>query len=134
VSGRIIAAVAAVAAAGALSVSIGVAAAATINSPTVFTKFKLETGSSGATFSGKIGSAKSGCKKNRKVKLVRKKSGNEKTLGSDKTSGKGKFKIKLSGGNLGKGKYFAKVKKSSFKKSGDKIVCGKAKSGSVSVS
>lgn len=68
------------------------------------------------------------------MKLVRKKSGNEKTLGSDKTSGKGKFKIKLSGGTLGKGKYFAKVKKSSFKKSGDKIVCGKAKSGSVSVS
>ncbi len=46
--------------------------------------------------------------KNRKIVLYRKKNGDKKKLGSDKTNDKGKFKIGV-GGNPKNGKYFAEA-------------------------
>ena len=73
--------------------------------PTFFTKFKFESGK----FSGKIDSSKGSCVKDRKITLYRKKNGDRKSIGSDKTNNKGKFSIGT-GGNPKDGKYFAQAK------------------------
>jgi hypothetical protein len=104
--------------------------------PTFFDKFKYEASSSGNDkFSGKIDSSKGNCVKGRKVVLYRRKSGDKKKLGSDKTNNKGKFSIGLGDGPPKNGKYFAEAKKSSFENGkGDKITCGGADSAKVTLS
>jgi hypothetical protein len=116
---RIMKLIAAVAAVALLAVVATTAWAATTKYPTVFTQFKLEGGSSGGKFEGKIDSTKSKCVNGRQVKLFRKHNGNKTKLGSDKTNGKGKFGIKISG-KLKNGSYYSKVSKKDFD-SGNKI-------------
>ena len=88
-----------------LVAGVGTASAGTGAAPTFFTKFALD----GSKFSGKITSSKSKCEKSRKIVLYRKKNGDKKKLGSDKTNDKGKFKIGV-GNNPKNGKYFAQAK------------------------
>lgn len=106
----------------------GVASAASVQAPTVVKKFKLSQDSSGRTFSGKIDSSKGKCKKSRKVKVIFKRN----VLASEKTDGQGKFKTQLPG-VLDPGTYFLKVRKSSYRRKGNKVSCGKAKSPTIKV-
>jgi hypothetical protein len=105
--------------------------AATTKYPTIFTEFKLQTSSSGGKFKGQIDSTKSKCISKRQVKLFRKHNGNKKKLGGDKTNGKGKFSIGISG-KLKNGSYYAKVSKKDFD-SGKKI-CEDVTSGKIKIS
>jgi hypothetical protein len=119
----------------AIALCAGIAAAATLQAPTDFTKYKLKASTdSGATFSGKIDSPESKCIGGRKVKAYRKHNGEKTGLGGDKTSGKGKFSIDIDESKLGDGKYFAKAKASSVEDGADLINCDKATSGSVKLS
>jgi hypothetical protein len=88
-------------------------------SPTFFTNFERESGK----FWGKIDSAKGKCVKGRKIILIRKRNGEKKSVGSDKTNDNGKFSIEDGGANAGS--YFAKADGT-----GD---CQAAKSVSVSI-
>jgi hypothetical protein len=88
----------------ALALGMGTATAGQTDYPTFFTKFKFSQGQ----FAGEIDSSKGKCVQNRKIVLYRKKNGDRKKLGSDKTNGKGKFKIGV-GGNPKNGKYFAEA-------------------------
>ena len=118
---------------GCIALSVGVASAATVEAPTVITKFKLSADSSARKYWGRVASTKSRCEKNRKVKVLRKMHGNEKVLASGRTDSQGKFRIERSGGKLRRGKYYAKVKQSSYTTNGDKIICNKGKSGTIKV-
>lgn len=118
---------------GCLALSVGIASAATVEAPTVITKFKLSADSDARKYSGRVASTKSRCEKNRKVKVVRKMHGNEKVLASGRTDSQGKFRIERSGGKLRRGKYYTKVKQSSYTKNGDKVICSKGKSGKIKV-
>jgi hypothetical protein len=125
----------AVIAVGAVALCVGVASAATVDYETAFKKFKFKTEASQTEFKGKLASTKGKCVKQRKVKLIRKHDGNKQTLGTDKTNGKGKWDISLSG--VAKvGKYYAQVKKKSLgtNGAGDKQVCLAEKSGKLNVS
>ena len=122
------------AASAVLALGAGVASAGTTKYPTEFTSFGLSLSTSGGTFSGKLGSPKKRCVKKRKVTLVRKKSGKSHKVGSDKTNEKGKFKIRLSVSELEDGTYLAKAPKKKYEKNGNKTVCLRAKSGTVTVS
>jgi hypothetical protein len=99
--------------------------------PTVFTEFKLKASSSGGKFKGQIDSTKSKCVNGRQVKLFRKHNGSKKKLGSDKTNGKGKFSIDVSG-KIKDGSYYSKVSKKDFD-SGKKI-CEDVTSGKIKIS
>jgi 5-hydroxyisourate hydrolase-like protein (transthyretin family) len=99
--------------------TVATAAWAATKYPTVFTEFKLKASSSGGKFKGQIDSTKGKCVNARQVKLFRKHDGNKKKLGSDKTNGKGKFSIDVSG-KLKDGSYYSKVSKKDFD-SGKKI-------------
>jgi hypothetical protein len=89
----------------ALALASGTAGAGgTTDYPTFFVKFKFAQGK----FTGEIDSSKGKCVQNRKIVLVRKKDGDKKKLGSDKTNDKGKFKIGV-GGSPKNGKYFAQA-------------------------
>jgi hypothetical protein len=93
------------AALAALAAASGPAAAGTGKAPTFFTQFNLD----GASFKGKIDSSKGKCFKDRKIILVRKRGGDKKRPGADKTNDKGKFKIRV-GDDPKNGKYFAQAK------------------------
>lgn len=103
--------------------------------PTSFKKFKFKGSSSASSeFKGKISSSKGKCVKKRKVKLFRQHSGNTNKVAGDKTNSNGKFEMKL-GNTVKNGKYYSKVKQSSYKKSnGDKVVCLDRTSGTVKIS
>jgi 5-hydroxyisourate hydrolase-like protein (transthyretin family) len=103
---------------------------------TFFVKFKFQAStSSGEKFSGKIDSNKGKCVEGRKVTVYRKKNGNKKKLGSDKTNDKGKFKVGVGDGPPKNGKYFAEVKESTFEADdGDRVTCRGETSGSVKIS
>ncbi|MGB2850760.1 MAG: hypothetical protein WBC01_03740 [Solirubrobacterales bacterium] len=118
---------------GCIALSVGIASAATVEAPTVITKFKLSADADARKYWGRVASTKSRCEKNRKVKVVRKMHGNEKVLASGRTDSQGKFRIERSGGKLSRGKYYTKVKQSSSTKNGDKIICKKGKSGTIKV-
>jgi hypothetical protein len=126
--------VAAVVAASLVALGAGVASAATVKYNTAFQQFKFKSDGSGGEFKGKLASRKEACIKQRKVKLIRKSSGNEKKLGSDKTNGNGKWDIDLSGGQLKNGKYFAEVTKKDLGGDGEKQVCLSEKSGKIEIS
>ena len=102
--------------------------------PTSFTKFKYEVSGGEATFEGKIDSDKSGCIPDRKVKLYRKKSGDEKKLGGDKTNNKGKFSIDVGTPPLKDGTYYSEVEQAKIGSSGNKKTCLAKTSGSVKLS
>ena len=123
---------AAVLAAAALAASVGGAYASTLKHPTRFVQFKLQTSSGNRTFSGQIDSSTSNCVKGRTVKLIRKSNGNQKTLGKDNTSSKGKFSIALSSGQVKNGSYYAKV--GTKKYDNDQKECESAQSGTIKVS
>jgi len=121
-------AAAVVAAAISLGVPTGAGAAAggPSDSPTFFTEFDF----GGGKFAGKIDSGTAKCKRNRTIALYRKKNGNTKNVGSDKTNDKGKFKIGI--GNPKNGKYVAQAKESSYEDgNGDRITCLEEKSAKV---
>jgi 5-hydroxyisourate hydrolase-like protein (transthyretin family) len=117
---------------GILAIAASAYAVTQTNFPTVFKKFEFEKSSSSSDFKGKIDSQKGKCVKGRSVKLIRQHNGNKKSLGSDKTNGKGKFDIKLSTGHPKNGKYYAKAKKKDFD-SGQKT-CLSATSPAVKIS
>jgi hypothetical protein len=117
-----------------VALGAGVASATTIKYDTAFKKFEFQSDASGGEFKGKLASRKGACIKQRKVKLIRKHSGNEQKLGSDKTNGKGKWDIDLSTGQLKNGKYFAEVTKKDLGGDGEKEVCLADKSGKIEVS
>jgi hypothetical protein len=100
--------------------------------PTSFTKFKYEISNGEASFKGKIDSPKSNCIPDRKVKLIRKKNGDEKKVGDDKTNGKGKFQIDLGSGPPKDGKYYAEAKSATVGDNGN--TCLAKTSGSVKLS
>jgi hypothetical protein len=83
-------------------------------------------------FKGKVKSAKKLCKKKRKVTVFRKKSGPDVAFGSDKTNKKGKYVV-APGKHAPSGKYYSKAKKKVKHKNGNKIVCKKGKSPTISV-
>lgn len=113
---------------GALAVPVGSAGAAKVEYESFFKRFKLSETSERVTYLGRVGSEKKKCTKQRKVKVVRKRSGSKETVGTTKTDSKGKFKIALVGASLEKGRYLAFARKRSFQKGGDKVVCEPAKS------
>lgn len=106
----------------------------TIEHATAFKSFNVVAKVSSAKAKGKIESDDSDCVPGRKVKLLRKRNGKKKTLGSDKTDDKGKFKIKVSSAK--NGKYYGQVSQKDLPAtdSGQAQVCLKEKSGSVKVS
>ncbi len=122
---------AAIVAVALLAVVATAAWAAKTKYPTVFTEFKLKAGSSGGKFKGQIDSTKGKCVSKRQVKLFRKHNGNKKKLGGDKTNGKGKFSIDISG-KLKNGSYYAKVSKKDF--DSGKKVCEDVTSGKIKIS
>jgi len=77
-----------------------------------------------ARFSGKV-KAKKGCKKGRKVKIA--------NVGKTKTDQRGKYEIPIKGAGA-PGTSKAKVKKKTIRKNGEKIVCKKGKSNTITVS
>ena len=69
----------------------------------------ISISSSVPAFHGKVKSDKQICKTGRRVKLYRKRSGEDaKRLGSDRSAASGRWDIRV--GNLRSGAYFAKVK------------------------
>ena len=101
--------------------------------PTVFTafKYKLENGES--EFKGQIGSTKGNCVGDRKVVLYRKKNGNKKKLGGDRTNNKGKFDIEF--GMAKSGTYFAEVNQEKIgENEGKKNTCLSRKSPKLKLS
>ena len=101
---------------------------------TSFTKFKYQVSGGEAAFEGKIDSEKSGCIPDRKVKLYRKKSGDDKKLGGEKTNNKGKFTIDVGTPPIKDGTYYAEVEQAKIGDSGDKKTCLAKTSGSVKLS
>jgi hypothetical protein len=119
---------------GGVALGAGPAAGPTIEYATVFTKFKVVVGTGGGKVTGKIGSGQSECIAGRKVKGFRKRNGNKKKLGSDKTNDDGKWKIKVS--SVKNGKYFAEVTEKDLAPAdtGQARVCLGLKSGKVTIS
>jgi hypothetical protein len=114
-----------------LAIVASTALAATTKYPTIFTEFKLKASSSQGKFKGQIDSTKGKCVNGRQVKLFRKHNGSKKKLGSDKTDGKGKFSIGISG-KLKDGSYYSKVSKKDF--DNGKKVCEDVTSGKIKIS
>jgi hypothetical protein len=112
----------------------GIAAAGATQYPTLFTKFKYAVEDGKAEFKGKIDSSKGGCVPDRKVRLYRKKSGDEDKIGGDRTNDKGKFEIKLGSVPPKSGKYYAEVKQTKIGSSGSKKTCLGRTSGSIKIS
>jgi hypothetical protein len=112
----------------------GIAAAGALQYPTVFTKFKYAVEDGKAEFKGAIDSSKGGCVPDRKVKLYRKQSGNEKKVGGDRTSNGGKFEIDLGRAPPKNGKYYAEVKQAKIGSSGNEKTCLARTSGSIKIS
>ena len=91
--------------------------------PTTFTKFEYQVNGDDAEFKGKIDSQKGGCVKDRKVKLYRKKNGDQKKLGGDDTNDKGKFSIDVGTPPAKDGKYYAEVKEATIGEEGNEKTC-----------
>ncbi len=131
----IVAALAGVLVTAALGAGIASAGGPAIEYVTGFDSFKVSVSTkNGVKASGKVDSTESECVGGRKVKLIRKRNGKKKTLGSDKTNDKGKFKIHSSSAK--NGKYWGVITKKSLSPAdtGQDRVCIKETSGSVKVS
>ena len=98
--------------------------------PTFVTKFDR---AGPERFAGKVESTKGNCEERRQVVLYRKHDGAKKRLGSDRTSGRGRFLIKL-GHRARNGRYFAKAEKSNFRTNSGKLrTCRPGRSGQIDI-
>ena len=102
--------------------------------PTLFTAFKYKLKDGKSEFKGQIDSTKGNCVSDRKVVLFRKKNGDKKKLGGDRTSNNGKFEIDLGGGPPKNGTYFAEVNQAKIGDSGNKNTCLSRKSPTLKLS
>jgi hypothetical protein len=84
-------------------------------------------------FAGKVDSTKGRCEERRQVALYRKHDGEKKRTGSDRTSGRGRFVVKL-GHRPRDGRYFAKAEASSFRTNSGKLrTCRPARSTRIQI-
>lgn len=109
------------------------ALAQALQAPTGFDELGFKATTSKVVLKGSLSSPEEDCVKGRKVKLIHKKSGNTKTLGSDQSDSDGDFKIKLTDPPL-QGKYYGKVKQKNITSGGEKVVCLERETGSISIS
>ena len=117
----------------ALGLSIGVASSAAIEVPSLLKRFGLKANSSGVTYYGKVNSRKSACKRERRVKVVRKSRRGRDRVFIARTAGKGRFRLNLPGAELRRGTYIAKLKRASFRDGGKQVVCERSKLGELRV-
>ena len=116
-----------------LGLSIGVASSAALEVPSLLKRFGLKANSSGVTYYGKVNSRKSACKRERKVKVVRKSKGAGNRVFLARTAGKGRFRLNLPGAELQRGTYIAKLKRASFRDGGKRVVCKRSELGELRV-
>ena len=116
-----------------LGLSIGVASSAALEVPSLLKRFGLKANSSGVTYYGKVNSRKSACKRERKVKVVRKSKGAGNRVFLARTAGKGRFRLNLPGAELRRGTYIAKLKRASFRDGGKQVVCRRSELGELRV-
>jgi hypothetical protein len=129
----IVATVAVLAAAAILAIGGGLATAHIKKYGSTVTINFQEGGAYADQFRGKVRSNKAACKKQRTVKVYRKKPGPDALYGSDKTNKKGKYVV-APGRNATPGNYYAKAKKRVLKKNSlHKHVCKKATSNTIPV-
>ena len=88
----------------------------------VNSKITIVPDAGGAIFHGRVKSSRDACVKHRKVKLVKKRKGQVKLLGRDKTSRNGSWSIKPHSRNP-LGTYHAKVKRSERDRDGTTLIC-----------
>jgi hypothetical protein len=98
--------------------------------PTIFASLKFKANASKVVFSGTLGSPEEKCIKGRKAKLIRKHNGNKKTLASDQSDSKGKFKLKVEDPPV-EGKFYGLIKQ---KKLNSGVVCLEKQTGSLTIS
>ena len=113
----------------------GFAAAAVKKFPTKVTiNFVAADAYHADKFKGKVKSRKALCRKKRKVTVFRVKSGPDVKYGTDLTNKKGKYVVTKGDATHAKaGNYYAKAKKKVKHKNGNKIVCKKGKSPTITV-
>jgi hypothetical protein len=116
-----------------VGISAGAANAAALEVPSLVKRFGLKANSSGVTYYGKVNSRKSACKRERRVKVVRKSKRGQRRVFLGTTAGKGRFRIVLPGADLGRGTYVAKLKRDSFRDDGKRVVCRRSKLGDLKV-
>jgi hypothetical protein len=116
-----------------VGISAGAANAAALEVPSLLKRFGLKANSSGVTYYGKVNSRKSACKRERRVKVVRKSKRGQRRVFLGTTAGKGRFRIVLPGADLGRGTYVAKLKRDSFRDGGKRVVCRRSKLGDLKV-
>lgn len=116
-----------------LGLSIGVASSAALEVPSLLKRFGLKANSSGVTYYGKVNSRKSACKRERKVKVVRKSKSPGRRVFIVRTAGKGRFRLNLPGAELRRGTYIAKLKRASFRDGGKQVVCERSQLGELRV-
>jgi hypothetical protein len=116
-----------------VGISAGAANAAALEVPSLLKRFGLKANSSGVTYYGKVNSRKSACKRERRVKVVRKSKRGQRRVFLGTTAGKGRFRIVLPGADLGRGTYVAKLKRDSFRDDGKRVVCRRSKLGDLKV-
>jgi hypothetical protein len=98
--------------------------------PTFVTKFDR---AGPEKFAGKVKSTKGNCEDGRQVVVYRKHDGEKKRMGSDRTSGRGRFLVKL-GHRPRDGRYFAKAEKAIFRaNSGKRRTCRPGRSAQIDV-
>jgi hypothetical protein len=98
--------------------------------PTFFVKFDR---AGPQKFAGEVDSTKGRCEERRRIVLHRKHDGEKKRTGSDRTSGRGRFVIKL-GHRPRNGRYFAKAEVSKFRTNSGKLrTCRPAKSTRIEI-
>jgi hypothetical protein len=118
-------------------IGVGVAAGAKLKVRTKAT-ISFQGSTYGDSFSGKVKvkgqpkKIKKKCKKGRNVILVRKQGSQKEKVAKTKSKRKGRYAFDV--GAADPGNYFVKVKKKVKKKGGNKIVCRKGKSPTISVS
>lgn len=116
-----------------LGLSIGVASSAALEVPSLLKRFGLKANSSGVTYYGKVNSRKSACKRERKVKVVRKGNRAGRRVFIARTAVKGRFRLNLPGAELQRGTYIAKLKRASFRSGGKQVVCKRSELGELRV-
>jgi hypothetical protein len=72
-------------------------------------------------FHGRVKSANDDCVKHRKVKLFKKRNGQDKLLGKDKTNHNGRWQIRVE--PLKSGAYYAKALRSKDDRNGTTLIC-----------
>jgi hypothetical protein len=112
-----------------LACALAVATAAAIpalGASTVKVKSRISMPDNSPAFHGRVKSANDDCVRHRKVKLFKKRNGQDKVLGKDKTNHDGKWKVKVD--PLKSGAYYAKVLRSEQHGKGKTLICKSATS------